>query len=92
MNGPNCVWCGLPTDAEFVDIGVGFQQVTGGHCFGEVRNGRYVPNGCGGYEMAHHQIDGMLSEVEMAVGWRGPYEDQADLSSFNPDPETENRP
>lgn len=88
MNGPDCPWCGLPTDAEFVDIGVGFQQVSGGWCLGVYQG----PVGCGSYEMAHHQIDGRLTEVEMVVGWRGPHEDVAELSPFNPDPETEDRP
>lgn len=82
MNGPNCPWCGLPTDAEFVDIGVGFQQVSGGHCLGEYSKG--TP-GCGSYEMARHQIDGRLTEVEMVVGWHGPLEDHVAMSPFNPE-------
>lgn len=63
-NGPDCRWCGTATDAEFVDVGVGMVQVTGGHC----------PE-CGGLELARHQIDGPLSEVEMVTGWIGPFED-----------------
>lgn len=82
-NGPKCPWCGLATDAEFVDIGVGYQQVTGGFCLG-IYNG---PPGCGSHEMAGHQIGGFLTEVEMAVGWTRPFEDYAELSAFNPEPE-----
>ena len=64
MNGPDCRWCGTTTYAEFVDVGVGMVQVTGGHC----------PE-CWGLELAPHQIDGPITEVEMATGWLGPYED-----------------
>ncbi len=70
MSGPSCRWCGEKTDAEFVDVGVGFVQVSGGLCV------------CGGYEMGAYQNDGRLSEVEFAAGWQGPYEDYADFSPF----------
>lgn len=68
MRGPNCRWCDSATDAEFVDVGVGFVQVTGGFCLA-----------CGGHELASHQIDGLISEVEMATGWLGPEEDYEHL-------------
>ncbi|UPW35916.1 hypothetical protein QE320_gp138 [Pseudomonas phage EM] len=71
MNGPNCRWCGEKTDAEFVDVGIGWQQVTGGVC------------GCGGYENGPYQNDGRLSEVEFATYWLGPFEDHPDFSPFN---------
>jgi len=70
MSGPSCRWCGEKTDAEFVDVGVGFVQVTGGLC------------ACGGYEMGPYQNDGRLTEVEFATGWQGPYEDHEYFSSF----------
>lgn len=73
MNGPECRWCNLETDAEFVDVGVGLVQVTGGIC------------GCGGYEMGPYMVGGMISEVEMQTMWRRPYEDEDDFSTFNPD-------
>jgi hypothetical protein len=73
MNGPNCRWCNTVTDAEFVDVGVGYVQVTGGLC-----------HQCDGYEMGPYQTDGMISEVEMATMWRGPIEDHEEFSPFNP--------
>lgn len=76
MNGPPCEWCGTKTEAEFVDVGVGFVQVTGGMCWN-----------CGGYETGPYQTDGRISEVEMATLWRGPWEDHADFNPFNPQPE-----
>ncbi|QGK90339.1 hypothetical protein QE345_gp050 [Pseudomonas phage vB_PA45_GUMS] len=73
MNGPECRWCGERTEAEFVDVGLGWmQQVTGGMC-----------HRCGGYENGHYQNDGRLSEVEFATYWSGPFEDYADFSPFN---------
>lgn len=74
MNGPPCCWCGSATDAEFVDVGVGWVQVTGGVCFK-----------CYAYEMGPYQTDGIISEVEMATMWTGPIEDSAEYSHFNPD-------
>lgn len=68
MSGPPCRWCKTLTFAEFVDVGVGYVQVTGGEC-----------PGCGGRELASHQIDGRLTEEEMATGWLAPmdeYDDQ----------------
>lgn len=73
LTGPDCRWCGSKTDAEFVDVGVGFVQATGGHC------------GCGGYEMGPYMTNGRITEAEMASGWRGPDEDFAEFSPFNPD-------
>ncbi len=64
MNGPECRWCKHKTYAEFVDVGVGFQQVTGGECYN-----------CGAYEMGPYQTGGRISEVEMATMWIGPAED-----------------
>jgi hypothetical protein len=74
MNGPDCRWCGTATDAEFVDVGVGFVQVSGGQCWK-----------CLAYEMGPYMTDGRISEVEMATLWLGPFEDSADHSPFNPD-------
>lgn len=73
MNCPDCRWCGCKTDAEFVDVGVGFVQVTGGRCK------------CGGYEMGKYMTDGRITEVEMATLWQGPDEDFTDFNPFNPD-------
>lgn len=74
MNGPDCRWCGIATDAEFCDVGVGFVQVSGGMCWE-----------CKAYEMGPYQTDGRITEVEMATLWLGPIEDHADYSPFNPD-------
>ena len=71
MNGPHCRWCNEVTEAEFVDVGIGWQQVTGGRCR------------CGGYESGPYQNDGMLTEVEFATYWLGPFEDHPDFSPFN---------
>lgn len=73
LSGPSCRWCGCKTDAEFVDVGVGLVQVTGGRCK------------CGGYEMGPYMTDGLITEVEMATRWQGPDEDTPDFSPFNPD-------
>lgn len=62
--GPACRWCKSTTEAEYVDVGVGMVQVTGGECLN-----------CGAHELGHYQTDGPLSEVEMATGWVGPAED-----------------
>lgn len=75
MNGPDCRWCSKATDAEFVDVGVGFVQVTGGQC------------SCGSYEMGPYMVGGLITEVEMFTLWCGPLEDHADFSPFNPDPQ-----
>lgn len=73
MNGPECRWCNEKTDAEFVDVGVGWVQVSGGQC------------SCGAYEMGPYMVGGMISEVELTTLWRGPFEDHAEFSPFNPD-------
>lgn len=74
MKGPECRWCGKETDAEFVDVGVGLVQVTGGEC-GE----------CGARERGPYMNDGRITEIEQATMWSQPYEDWADFSPFNPD-------
>ena len=73
MNGPACRWCSKETDAEYVDVGVGWVQVSGGQC------------ACGAYEMGPYLVGGRITEVEMATLWQGPFEDHADYSAFNPD-------
>lgn len=77
MNGPECRWCGKPTEAEFVDIGVGYQQVTGGRCWD-----------CGADEMGPYLVGGRITEVEWVTLWRGPFEDFAEFSPFNPEQES----
>lgn len=62
--GPACRWCNEATHAEYVDVGVGLLQCTGGECYH-----------CGGRELGPYMTDGPLSEVEMATGWLGPAED-----------------
>lgn len=74
MNGPPCRWCGSRTDAEFVDVGVGLVQVTGGECWE-----------CGARERGPYMNDGRISEVEQATMWSGPAEDFPEFSPFNPD-------
>ncbi|AYN97232.1 hypothetical protein EAW52_10705 [Pseudomonas sp. LTJR-52] len=75
MNGPKCRWCGSQTEAEYVDVGIGYQQVTGGQCWD-----------CGALELGPHLVkQSRCSEVEMATLWHGPVEDCADFSPFNPE-------
>ena len=68
---PKCRWCDSETDAEFVDVGIGYVQVTGGQC------------ACGAYEMGPFQNDGRITEEEFASAWLGPVEDHPDFSPFN---------
>lgn len=75
MTGPLCRWCSTPTYAEFVDVGVGYVQVTGGEC-----------PACGALERGPYMNDGRITEVEMATMWSGPLEDWPVFSPFNPDP------
>lgn len=74
MNGPPCYWCKTITDAEFVDVGVGFVQVTGGECVN-----------CGARERGPYMNDGRITEVEQATMWSCPGEDWPEFSPFNPD-------
>lgn len=74
VGAPDCRWCGSLCDAEFVDTGVGHQQVTGGVC-----------HECGAVQMSPYRVpDGIISEVEMATYWHGPFEDHPDYSPFYP--------
>ena len=77
MKGPECRWCGEATDAEFVDVGIGMVQVTGGEC------------ACGGRELGPYMNNGRLTEEEFATAWQGPYEDWAMFSPFNPATDSE---
>lgn len=58
-----CPYCNGICDAEFVDIGVGFQQVTAYSC-----------RDCMAYQMGHPLEDAKLAtEEERKTGWwRGP--------------------
>lgn len=85
LNGPDCRWCGKPTEAEFVDIGVGMQQVTGGMCWPET-------GGCGALEMGPYLVGGMITEEEMATLWTRPLEDFAWASPFSTEPYPEDGP
>jgi hypothetical protein len=75
MSGPLCRWCESKTYAEYVDVGVGWVQVTGGECLN-----------CGAHEMGPYMTDGRITEVEMASMWHGPLEDHEYYSEFNPNP------
>lgn len=85
MNGPDCQWCGKPTDAEFVDTGVGFQQVTAGMCHADV-------GGCGAYQIRPSLVGGMITEEEMATCWSRPLGDYPAYSPFNIEPVPEDGP
>lgn len=74
MSGPACRWCYHSTDAEYVDVGVGYVQVSGGQCWN-----------CGAYEMGPYMTDGVITEVEMSTLWLGPDEDRPEYSPFNPE-------
>jgi hypothetical protein len=75
MNGPPCRWCNQPTEAEFVDIGVGYEQVTGGRCWD-----------CCADERGPYLNGGLISEVEWVTMWSAPAEDYPEFSPFNPEP------
>lgn len=77
MKGTECRWCGGETDAEFVDVGVGWVQVTGSECE------------CGARELGPYMNNGRLTEVEFATAWMGPYEDYPLFSPFNPQSDSE---
>lgn len=59
-SGPRCPFCSSTnTDAEFVDVGVGFEQVT-----------PYICGDCEAMQIAPHQYsEGRGTEEERAVGW-----------------------
>lgn len=57
-----CPWCESgKVEAEFVDVGVGHQQVTGHLC-----------HTCGAYELGHNVDTTSITEAEQKVGWSGP--------------------
>lgn len=53
-----CPFCNGPTDAEFVDIGVGFQQVSPARC-----------NDCGAVQFNPYDDELPASEEEHRAGW-----------------------
>lgn len=61
MKPVECPYCGTPTEAEFVDIGVGMQQVTAHAC----------PN-CHAVEIGPHDEPVELTEQEKRTGWYEP--------------------
>lgn len=73
-----CPFCNALCCADFVDIGVGYQQC-----------GPYVCERCGASEIGPHDEEVSLSEEERKVGWYGPGKPLG--SSVNVDPETGKR-
>jgi MinD superfamily P-loop ATPase len=59
----NCPYCGQECSAEFVDIGVGMQQVTPFAC-----------EGCHAVQIGPYDEERPLTEQEIKTGW---YEPQA---------------
>jgi hypothetical protein len=58
-----CPYCGLPCEADFVDIGVGYQQCGPYHC-----------QGCGASEIGGYDEPRPLTGREKETGWYGPGE------------------
>lgn len=57
-----CPWCDSgKVEAEFVDVGVGHQQVTGHLC-----------HTCGAYELGQNVDLTTVTEAEQRIGWTGP--------------------
>lgn len=65
-----CPYCGSFCDADFVDIGVGYQQCGPYHCLS-----------CGASEIGPYDAERKLSAKEERCGWYGP--DQPPGSSAN---------
>lgn len=57
----NCPYCQTECYADFVDIGVGYQQCGPFHC-----------ENCGASEIGPYDAERTLSEVENKTGWYGP--------------------
>lgn len=57
----NCPYCSTPCDADFVDIGVGYQQCGPYHCVA-----------CEASEIGPYDTDRTLSEIEKSTGWYAP--------------------
>ena len=57
----NCPYCKWPCTADFVDIGVGFQQCGPFHC-----------EQCGASEIGPHDEPRELSGAEKSTGWYAP--------------------
>ncbi len=56
-----CPYCGIPCDADFVDIGVGFQQCGPYHC-----------TECGASEIGPYDEERELTEQEKKTHWYAP--------------------
>lgn len=56
-----CPYCGKPCRADFVDIGVGFQQCGPYHC-----------ESCGASEIGPYDADRPLTDNEKKTGWYAP--------------------
>lgn len=56
-----CPYCNMLCDADFVDIGVGFQQC-----------GPYYCQNCGASEIGPYDDERALTEDEKRTGWYGP--------------------
>lgn len=59
-----CPYCGTECTADFVDIGVGYQQCGPYHC-----------EGCGASQIGPYDRDRPLSADEKRTGWYGPDSD-----------------
>ncbi|HTP77729.1 MAG TPA: hypothetical protein VMJ73_12200 [Rhizomicrobium sp.] len=57
----NCPYCGTPCDADFVDIGVGYQQCGPFHC-----------DQCGASEIGPNDEERELTDAERQSGWYAP--------------------
>lgn len=57
----NCPYCGTVCRADFVDIGVGYQQCGPYHC-----------DQCGASEIGPYDAERNLTETEKSCGWYAP--------------------
>lgn len=69
-----CPYCRGLCDAEFVDVGVGMQQVTPYYC-----------NDCGALQVGpHDEIDRELTPKEVETGWYEPPQPQKEETCHSP--------
>lgn len=65
MGGPGsvmpCPYCGARTEADWVDVGVGFRQ-----------SGPFYCDSCGASEIGPYDAERPLSDAERETGWYAP--------------------
>lgn len=66
----NCPYCNTECHADFVDIGVGMQQVGPYHC-----------NACGATQIGPNDRARQLTDLETETGWYGPDSELPDTAN-----------